>query len=60
MVEILTTEELSLLGLKHQFMKMQARMINLGTQKGLSHPDTIQCSQELDRILNTLYQIKLK
>ncbi|MGE7666620.1 Spo0E family sporulation regulatory protein-aspartic acid phosphatase [Ureibacillus composti] len=60
MVEILTTKELSLLGLEHQFMKLQTRMINLGTKKGLSHPETIQCSQELDRILNTIYQIKFK
>ncbi|MFJ8236378.1 aspartyl-phosphate phosphatase Spo0E family protein [Ureibacillus sp. NPDC094379] len=60
MVEILTTEDLSLLDLENAFLKLQARMINLGIQKGLSHPETIQCSQELDRILNTIHQMKLK
>lgn len=41
MVEILTTEDLSLLDLEDQFLMLQARMIDLGTQKDfliLRHP----------------------
>jgi stage 0 sporulation regulatory protein len=40
---------LELIGEKRQ------QMIELGLNKGLSHKDTIQCSQVLDALL-TLYQ----
>ncbi|WP_099586440.1 aspartyl-phosphate phosphatase Spo0E family protein [Pseudomonas sp. 2822-17] len=37
---------------------MRYHMMKLAKSKGLNHPDTIKCSQELDEFLNKYQQIK--
>ena len=39
---------------------LRKRMITTAQLKGLKHPDTIKCSQELDIFLNKYQQIKTK
>lgn len=51
-------ESLSLLELEDKMFNLQARMINIGIVKGLTHPDTVKCSQELDVIINNLQNMK--
>ena len=48
---------ISLLDLEYEIQALQNRMINIGLSKGLTHPDTVKCSQELDVVLNTFQQI---
>lgn len=37
---------------------LREHMVHLAQKKGLSHPDTIKCSQELDHILNEHNKLK--
>ena len=48
---------ISLLDLEHEIVTLQNRMIDIGLSKGLTHPDTVKCSQELDVVLNCFQQI---
>ncbi len=41
--------------LLHWIKRKQEEMIEIGTEKGISHEETLQCSQELDHLL-TSYQ----
>lgn len=41
--------------LLHWIKRKQEEMIEIGTSKGISHKETLQCSQELDDLL-TSYQ----
>jgi len=41
--------------LLHWIKRKQEEMIEIGTAKGISHKETLQCSQELDDLL-TSYQ----
>ncbi len=41
--------------LLHWIRRKQEEMIEIGTEKGISHKETLQCSQELDFLL-TSYQ----
>ncbi|HWK23638.1 MAG TPA: aspartyl-phosphate phosphatase Spo0E family protein [Ureibacillus sp.] len=50
-------ETISLLELEDIIACLQNRMINIGLSKGLTHPDTVKCSQELDSFLNHFHQI---
>ncbi|MGE7667417.1 aspartyl-phosphate phosphatase Spo0E family protein [Ureibacillus composti] len=52
--------DFSISDLEDIIFNLQARMINLGMIKGLTHPETIKCSQELDTVLNNLQSIKSK
>ncbi|MBM7607402.1 aspartyl-phosphate phosphatase Spo0E family protein [Ureibacillus composti] len=53
-------EHLPLIELENKVFNLQAQMIDLGLVKGLSHPETVKCSQELDRVLNRLQNIKMR
>lgn len=55
----MSEKSISNLILDDKIFNLRAHMINLGMKKGLTHPDTIKCSQKLDCILNNLQQIKL-
>jgi stage 0 sporulation regulatory protein len=46
------TKALSLEGLEYQIYTLRTRMITIGNLKGLTHPETIKLSQELDILLN--------
>ncbi|QCR34389.1 hypothetical protein C1N55_03130 [Lysinibacillus sp. SGAir0095] len=48
---------MSLVDLKVEIEALQNRMIDIGLSKGLTHPDTVKCSQELDVVLNYFQQI---
>nr|WP_106783199.1 aspartyl-phosphate phosphatase Spo0E family protein [Lysinibacillus timonensis] len=48
----------AILELECQIFHLRTRMIQLGRLKGLVHPETVKCSQELDEILNQLHIIK--
>ena len=52
-------KELSLEELEEQIYIFRTRMIDTGKLKGLGHPDTIKCSQELDILLNKYQVLKL-
>lgn len=43
---------------KDQYFKLQSRMIHIGLSKGLTHPETIKYSQQLDMVMNTFQKIK--
>ncbi|SOC25391.1 Spo0E like sporulation regulatory protein [Ureibacillus xyleni] len=45
------------LDFKDQYHKLQTRMIHIGLSKGLTHPETIKYSQELDMIMNSFQKI---
>ncbi|RUL47452.1 aspartyl-phosphate phosphatase Spo0E family protein [Lysinibacillus antri] len=45
--------------MKSKYFKLQAQMINVGIVKGLTHPETIKCSQELDMLINQFQKINL-
>ncbi|ATP42398.1 hypothetical protein CSE16_07740 [Solibacillus sp. R5-41] len=32
--------------------KLRSQLINVGMEKGLTHPNTIKISQDLDKLLN--------
>lgn len=53
-------ETISLLDLEEAIVTLQNRMIDIGLSKGLTHPDTVKCSQELDVVLNHFQQMNLK
>lgn len=48
---------ISLTDLECEIETLQNRMIDIGLSKGLTHPDTVKCSQELDVVLNYFQQI---
>ncbi|BDH61253.1 hypothetical protein MTP04_13830 [Lysinibacillus sp. PLM2] len=50
-------EKRSIIELEKKIYSVQARMIEIGISKGLTHPDTVKCSQELDHLLND-FEIK--
>lgn len=54
------TKTLALLELEDKMIHLQELMIDTGILKGLTHPDTIKCSQELDGVMNDFHTIKLK
>lgn len=47
----------SLLNLEDEIVTLKNRMIDIGLSKGLTHPDTVKCSQELDVVLNYFQQM---
>ncbi|MDI7741137.1 aspartyl-phosphate phosphatase Spo0E family protein [Lysinibacillus fusiformis] len=51
---------ISLLDLEDAIVTLQNRMIDIGLSKGLTHPDTVKCSQELDVVLNHFQQLNSK
>jgi stage 0 sporulation regulatory protein len=44
--------------LKVKIHILRSRMIHKGKAKGLTHPDTVKCSQKLDGVLNQMTLIK--
>ncbi|MER2030234.1 MAG: aspartyl-phosphate phosphatase Spo0E family protein [Solibacillus sp.] len=38
--------------IKKKIQKLRFHLISVGMKKGLTHPDTIQVSQNLDKLLN--------
>ncbi|MGE8078278.1 aspartyl-phosphate phosphatase Spo0E family protein [Peribacillus loiseleuriae] len=52
-------KELILNDLENKINTLRILLISIGTLKGLNHPDTIKCSQELDVFLNKYQRIKL-
>lgn len=52
--------EISISELEVQLFKLQTRMIQVGMLKGLTHPDTVKCRQELDVVINNVQRLKLK
>ena len=38
--------------LEHLIKEKKAQLLNIGERYGLNHRKTIQCSQELDQLLN--------
>ncbi len=53
-------QTISLLELEDAIVTLQSRMIDIGLSKGLTHPDTVKCSQELDVVLNHFQQMNAK
>lgn len=51
-------EDLSIIELEEKIFSLQTHMIAVGIVKGLAHPDTIECSQELDILMNKHLKIK--
>ena len=51
-------EDVSLIELEEKIFSLQTHMIAVGIVKGLAHPDTIECSQELDILMNKHLKIK--
>ncbi|WP_088104055.1 aspartyl-phosphate phosphatase Spo0E family protein [Halalkalibacter urbisdiaboli] len=47
-----------LLQLESKITYLRLKLISTGQMKGLNHPDTIKCSQELDHILNEYERVK--
>jgi stage 0 sporulation regulatory protein len=45
--------------LENKIKMLRALMITTGKFKGLNHPETIKCSQELDMILNKYHHLKI-
>lgn len=44
--------------LERQVETLRERMVQNGLSKGLTHPDTVEVSQELDKVLNKLQTLK--
>ncbi|WP_096200339.1 aspartyl-phosphate phosphatase Spo0E family protein [Bacillus sp. FJAT-45350] len=44
--------------LEYKIDTLRIRMIKLAQSKGFNHPDTIECSQELDVFLNKYQRLK--
>ncbi|HWL11615.1 MAG TPA: aspartyl-phosphate phosphatase Spo0E family protein [Ureibacillus sp.] len=53
-------EAISLLELEDTIVNLQTRMIDIGLSKGLTHPETVKCSQELDLVLNQFQSMNSK
>ena len=53
-------EDVTIIELEGKILILQTQMIALGNSKGLTNPETIKCSQELDTLLNKHQKIKLK
>ena len=53
-------ECLTIIELEEKIFILQTHMIALGKSKGLTNPETIKCSQDLDTLLNKYQKIKLK
>lgn len=53
-------QTISLLDLEDTIVALQNRMIDIGLSKGLTHPDTVRCSQELDIVLNHFQRLNAK
>ncbi|MED1201971.1 aspartyl-phosphate phosphatase Spo0E family protein [Heyndrickxia acidicola] len=45
------TTWLETINLRNQISQLRSEMIMVGQKKGLSHPETIECSQELDKLI---------
>lgn len=45
------------LEIESRFLQLQTMMIDVGTVKGLAHPDTVKYSQELDVLINHIQKI---
>ncbi|RID87073.1 aspartyl-phosphate phosphatase Spo0E family protein [Peribacillus asahii] len=56
----MNTKALSLKHLETSIYDLRTHMITIGISKGLTHPDTIKYSQELDILLNKYQKIKSK
>jgi len=54
------TKVLSLEELEYQIDTLRTHMINVGILKGLTHPETIKLSQELDILLNQYQKVASK
>ncbi|MFJ8266790.1 aspartyl-phosphate phosphatase Spo0E family protein [Peribacillus asahii] len=54
----MNTEALSLKHLETSIVYLRTHMITIGISKGLTHPDTIKYSQELDSLLNEYHKMK--
>ena len=52
-------ESLTDFEMKSKYFQLQAQMINVGILKGLTHPETIKYSQELDVLINQFQKINL-
>ncbi|SOC11087.1 Spo0E like sporulation regulatory protein [Ureibacillus xyleni] len=48
----------STMDLENEIYNLRKRMIEMGRNKGLLHPETIKCSQELDEIMNQFQNVK--
>ncbi|RKJ75029.1 aspartyl-phosphate phosphatase Spo0E family protein [Butyricicoccus sp. 1XD8-22] len=44
--------------LENKMSILKSKMISNGLSKGLTHPDTIKYSQELDRVMNCYTKLK--
>ncbi|USK71742.1 aspartyl-phosphate phosphatase Spo0E family protein [Peribacillus asahii] len=55
----MNTKTLSLKDLENSIYYFRTHMITSGISKGLTHPDTIKCSQELDILLNEYQKMKV-
>lgn len=49
---------LSIEGLENEMSILKSKMISNGLSKGLTHPDTIKYSQELDLVINAYIKMK--
>ncbi|MDN4495615.1 aspartyl-phosphate phosphatase Spo0E family protein [Ureibacillus aquaedulcis] len=56
----MSKETMSLLDLENAIVTLQSRMIDIGLSKGLTHPETVKCSQELDIVLNHFQKLNSK
>ncbi|RSL32877.1 aspartyl-phosphate phosphatase Spo0E family protein [Salibacterium salarium] len=54
----MTVQEIEKNKLEHKIKTLRIRMVYNGQSKGLTHPDTIKYSQELDVYLNQYYHIQ--
>lgn len=52
-------ENVSLVDLEKKIFFLQSRLIDIGIVNGLTHPETLKCSQELD-VLITQFQILIQ
>lgn len=53
-------ESLTIIELEEKIFILQTHMIAIGKLKGLTHNDTIKCSQELDTLMNEYQKINFK
>lgn len=53
-MENISVEDLKLI---EQIVEARSRLIEIGTLKGLNHPETIKCSEELDQLLSNFRKI---
>ncbi|RHW40163.1 aspartyl-phosphate phosphatase Spo0E family protein [Lysinibacillus yapensis] len=51
---MISSEDLLLID---QIVELQKHLIEVGTSKGLDHPETLKCSEEMDRLLNKFRSI---